>query len=163
MKQILLISLLSLSVLVSANSIYMWEYSKSGSHSCCLHLSGNDICNPNVACTRNLWADLMGIQEYIARLQNMEKSGAMVYATLLHQADYYIRHVLYGGILLSYHTGEARDVKFLHEIAIEAIKSDGKKQSSSQQQGSDTKKQTAEDIVFQHLVKLGLARPHKKK
>jgi len=158
----------SFGAMMLADGIYLWEYrSRSGEPSCCLALSGTDICNPQTSCTRNVYTDLIGINDYITRLLGLEKSGSLSYATILTQAQYYIKHVLSSSITrLSYRYDQYRNVKFFHEMIAEAPKAEKAAKGSSASAASTTAATAAakkEDFVYAHLVKLGLARPLAKK
>jgi hypothetical protein len=145
---------------------YLWEYRSGADRSCCLYMSGADICNPNVACTRHLYTDLSGILDYVTRLLSTEKGSTFSYNKLLLQAQSYINHVLYSSATsLSYHFDpyEQRPVKFLHEIQ-ESNKQDksGKSSTSSSTSPTAAEKSKADaEKVMKYLVSLGLVRPLK--
>ena len=147
---------------VIADGIYLWEYNRNGERACCLSLSGTDICNPQTPCTRNVSTDIMGINDYITRLLGLEKAGSLSYATILTQAQYYIKHVLYSSITqLTYRYDEYRNVKFFHEMT-EAPKQTEKAAKGTPASGgaaASTVGAKKDDPVFAYLVKMGLARP----
>lgn len=164
--------MITFSAAVVADGIYLWEYNRNGEHACCLSLSGTDICNPHTPCTRNVLTDIMGINDYITRLLGLEKAGSLSYATILNQAQYYIKHVLYSSITqLTYRFDEYRNVKFFHEM------NDAPKQSEKQAKAAPgpvgpatsggaaalTVGAKKDDPVFAYLVKMGLARPWDRK
>lgn len=170
MKKMYLIVLIIINAYSSImpDGIYLWEYRRNGERSCCLSLSGNDICNPQTPCTRNVYSDVMGINDYITRLLGLEKAGSMSYATILTQAQYYIRHVLGSSITqLMYRFDEQHTVKFFHEM-VDTPKPNEKAAKSTTSAATTPAAGTAtvgakkDDPVFQYLVKLGLAREWRK-
>lgn len=149
-----------------AHSMYLWEANNDEGRSCCLSYMGSDICNPYVPCTRHVRTDLMGINDYITRLLQAEKSSQFSYSQLLTYAQMFIRHTLASGqISIYYHFDEHRRVQFFHEIQLlEKSKSDNKfsdkssKSSLSSSGNSSSDKQKAEEAVLAYLVAKGAAR-----
>ncbi|MCX5924665.1 MAG: hypothetical protein NTZ68_04550 [Candidatus Dependentiae bacterium] len=147
---------------------YLWEYRNGADRSCCLYMSGADICNPNVPCTRHLHTDLSGILDYVNRLLATERGNTFSYNGLLLQAQSYINHVLYSSRTSLHYRFDAyvqRPVKFLHEIQ-ETSKSDksGKSSTTSSTTSSPTasdKSKADAEKVMKYLASLGLVRPMK--
>jgi len=153
---------------ILSNGVYLWEYHDFDKEkSCCLHLNGSDICNPQVSCTRSVYFDLKGIYDYISRLLNLEKINTFSHINLLNQAKFFIRHTMTSSIMnLSYRFDEQRAIKFLHE-QIESSKQTEKTSKSSNASSSSvvgiaSSFDKKEDIVWRHLVKLGIAKPWKR-
>lgn len=143
------------------NSIYLWQYSENNEQSCCLCMSGFDICNPHVACTRNVNVDLKGIYDYITRVLQTEKTATLSIARQLQQAQYYIRHVMKSSVTqLFYKFDEQRPVAFIHDT-VEQLKQNEKNVKPAVV-GATQDKKKSEELVWQYLVKLGAARPFPK-
>jgi hypothetical protein len=164
MKKLLFFAGMLLSVqLVQSNGTYLWEYAGSGQRSCCLHIGNEDICNPHVACTRNISVDLLGIYEYIGRVLHMEKISTFPYAKFLNEAQAYIRKMSGG---LSYRWDEYRlSVKFFHDMVLEQApgKNDKNKSLTAATTATDAEKnKQKQEEVFEYLVKIGLASRFKK-
>ncbi len=166
MKKLLFFAgILCIFQMVQPNGTYLWEYNGAGQRSCCLHIGNEDICNPHVACTRNMSTDLFGIYEYIGRVLQMEKISTFPYAKFLNDAQTYIRRMV-GGIGLSYRWDEHRlKVKFFHDMVLEqsAAKNDKNKSSAAAATTTDAEKtKQKQEEVFEYLVKIGLAARFKK-
>jgi hypothetical protein len=164
MKKLLFFAGILFSVqMVQSDGIYLWEYGGSGQQSCCLHIGNEDICNPNVACTRNISIDLHGIYDYIGRVLHMEKISTFPYAKFLNEAQVYIRKMAGG---LSYRWDEYRlSVKFFHDMVLEqaSTKNDKNKSSGTTTPATDVEKNKhKQEEVFEYLVKIGLASKFKK-
>lgn len=164
-KLVFLVSLFSLYSSMMANGIYLWEYFGNGQRSCCLHLGNQDICNPNAACTRNIPIDLLGINDYLTRVLNMEKIGTFPYAKFLNDAQGYIRRMASVGSGLSYRFDEYRSsMKFFHDLALEyaSSKTDKKSSGTTSTMTEAEKNKQKQEEVFEYLVKIGLASRFKK-
>lgn len=142
------------------SQIYFWESYRDGGRSCCLFMSGVDICNPYVACTRHVATDLMGIENYISRILLVDKGQCFSYHKTLIHAQNFIKQSFISPINLYYRYDEPqRHMKFFHEIqeSTRANEKTGKASASS----SSSEKQKAEDAVTAYLIKIGIARPLK--
>lgn len=164
MKKILFfVSILFNAQVSQSNGIYLWEYNYFGQQSCCLHIGNEDICNPNVACTRNMTQDLFGIYDYIGRILHMEKISTFPYAKFLNEAQIYIRKMAGN---LSYRSDEYRvNLKFFHDMVLEQVptKNDKNKSASGTTTTADAEKnKQKQEEVFEYLVKIGLASKFKK-
>ena len=176
-KWILILFFVGCEYSLDAHRVYLWENinTLTGSHSCCLCFAGTDICNPNIPCTNNQYVDVAGIYDYIARLLSLDKSACFSFATLLNQAQYYIRYILRSTRTIWYVREEQRDVVFFDQLIDTCCKpcekplkpcdtkSATKSSTTSTSSTSSTDKQKQEDKVFKYLVSLGMAKPFDKK
>ncbi len=157
-KIVIIMSTLFLGHLIKSDGIYLWQYAQYGQLSCCLHIGNEDICNPNVACTRNIQHDLLGIYDYIDRILRMEKIATFPYAKFLNEAQAYIRKMAWPGSGLSYRFDEHRlRVKFFHDIALEQTLSKNEKSKPAAPMTDAEKTKQRQEEIFDYLVKIGLA------
>lgn len=161
MKKIIIITLIITSFCntIQPDSNYLWQYTGDGSISCCLHVGGENICNPHVACTKNTTVDLLGIYDYITRILQMEKIGTFPYAKFLNDAQLYIRKMAIMPNRISYHTQEYHpNVKFFHTMVLEHASAKNDKNKKTSQPLTDAEKQKLnQKEIFDYLVKIGLA------
>ena len=136
-------------------NIYLWQTDTEMGGSCCLHISGTDICNPQMRCTHYMRQDLSGILDYVVRLLATEKSRLEPYYTLLTHIKKYIREILSNPYnTLEYHSLEHRPVRFYHDIIDAALKQKDNKQIAKPKPKQD-------EFVAQYLMKLGLLKKRK--
>lgn len=166
MKKLLFFAaILFYSPMIQPDGTYLWEYNLYGQRSCCLHLANEDICNPNVPCSRNPSVDLMSIYDYIGRVLHMEKISTFPYAKFLNDAQVYVRNMAGFRNGLTYRFDEYRlSVKFFHDMVLEqaSSKNDKNKSSATTTTSEADKNKQKQDEVFAYLVKIGLATKFKK-
>lgn len=164
--KILLLCLLTMVFPIHSYQVYLWESLQNGERSCCLSLTA-DFCNYGVPCTKNVYSDLAGIYNYVTRVLTASKGNSFSYTKLLLQAQYYLRHALSHSLVqLNYKRDVYREVVFFHEasdmLANKTPDKSAKASSPSTATSSATDKAKADDVIWRYMVKLGLARPHKK-
>lgn len=161
-KIIFLYVFLSMPFLIQTNGIFLWEHSEKGHRSCCLHLPDGDICNPDVACTRTLFVDLLGISDYIGRILTMEKVSSFPFYEFLKQSRAYIKRGM--SLSLSYrYDYQISNLKFYHDLAVQSLnssKTDKPKTVTNATTTTDKAKQ--DEATLKYLMKLGLAKQIRK-
>ena len=141
-------------------SSYLWEMRNEEGRSCCLHFCTIDIANPYVPCTGFAKKDLSGILDYLYRLLQTDHAKTESHYTMLTQVKQYIRSILHNPYGTIGYRREYRSVQFYHDILDAAIlKNKDVKKETLQPKAKETK----EDLIAQHLIKLGLMVKHPKK
>jgi hypothetical protein len=154
----LIISLIFIHFQLYGSGCYLWESNRDHERSCCLFLSGVDICNPYVPCTRNSGFDVRGIYDYIGRILQVDQGATFSYCKILNQAQEFIKNALESGIRLYYHFDTPqRRVKFYHEIAESARATEKSNKTSNVTTTAAAEKQKNEEAVLAYMMSLGLA------
>lgn len=150
---------------ISPNSVYLWESWQGGESSCCLAMAGVDICNPQVPCTRSIFIDLTGIDDYVTRILSTDRGSNFSFTKLLKQAKVFIKYAFATSCIgISYRFDEQRPVTFIHDAPDFTKSEKGAKQSVGQvalspviTSVSNTEKNKAESSAqLAYLKKLGL-------
>lgn len=162
MKKIFFIYMfLSIPFLIKTNGIFLWEHCENGHRSCCLHLPSGDICNPDVACTRTLFIDLLGISDYIGRILGMEKASTFPFYEFLKQAQAYIKRGM--SLSLSYrYDYYVSNLNFYHDLAAQGLNSSKGDKPKATTSTTATDKAKQDDATLKYLMKLGLAKQIRK-